>query len=373
MPKRYTDDQIKAAVSESRTKTEAAARLGMGERSLYGRLARMRDDGRWQPPEPPDGMVVKGESTLYDATTGEERLRWVKTGIDGERQREIVAEALTEAARQLPRVKPTVAPTAHDERLMCVYPWGDPHFGMYAWGEETGNDFDLSIARRDLCAAVDHLVSQAPPAKRGVLLNLGDFFHADNMEGITSRSGHVLDMDTRLPKVVRVGVAAVRQCIESALQKHETVDIVNAVGNHDDVLSMVLSVMLANVYEDEPRVIVHDQPTKRHYIEHGKVLIGVTHGHQTKDRDLPGIMAAERSEAWGRTKHRYFYRGHHHHDERLEYNGCMVEQFRTLAAGDAYAVGAGYLAGRDMKCIVHHADYGEVARSVCSIDMLRNP
>jgi hypothetical protein len=55
----------------------------------------------------------------------------------------------------------------------------------------------------------------------------------------------------------------------------------------------------------------------------------------------------------------------------LEFNGCKVEQFRTLAPGDAYAVGSGYLSGRDMKLIVHHSEYGEVARTTCSIDMLR--
>jgi hypothetical protein len=162
-----------------------------------------------------------------------------------------------------------------------------------------------------------------------------------------------------------------RQCIETALTRHETVEVINAIGNHDEVLSMALSIMLANVYENEPRVIVHDAPTRRHYVRHGKVLIGVTHGDRTKDSDLPGIMAAEKAEDWGQTRHRYFYRGHHHHDTRMEYNGCMVEQFRTLAPGDAYAVGGGWLSGRDMKLIVHHADYGEVARSTCSIDMLR--
>jgi len=135
---------------------------------------------------------------------------------------------------------------------------------------------------------------------------------------------------------------------------------------------MCLAIMLSEAFSDEPRVIIHDEPTRRFYLRHGKVLIGVTHGDRTKDRDLPGIMATERSEDWGLTKHRYYYRGHHHHDERLEFNGCIVEQFRTLAAGDAYAVNSGWLSGRDMKLIVHHAEYGEVARTTCSIDLLRD-
>ena len=49
----------------------------------------------------------------------------------------------------------------------------------------------------------------------------------------------------------------------------------------------------------------------------------------------------------------------------------IVEQVRTLAANDAYAAGGGYLSGRDMKLIVMHSEHGEVARTTCGIDMLR--
>ena len=192
------------------------------------------------------------------------------------------------------------------------------------------------------------------------------------MEGKTARHGNVLDMDTRLPKVIRVGVSAMRQAIETALTRHETVEVVNAIGNHDEVLSMALAIMLANIYENEPRVKIHDHPTKRHYITHGQVMIGVTHGDRGKDTQLPGIMATERSVEWGQTKFRYFYRGHHHHKSVMEYNGCEVEQFRTLAPGDAYAVGGGWLSRSDMSLITHHRDFGEVSRITCSIELLRD-
>lgn len=367
------------AAIESEGDAEAAGRkLGVGGGTVRNSMKLLERRAAKQGYSPdhdmtktvPDGFFVKGTSTYYDRD-GEVRGQWVKSSIDQERQEALIREAFSAMADDLPRVKPKPADKDYNDRLMSVIPFGDPHFGMYAWADEVGNDFDLDIAKHDLCAAVQYLVSQSPTSKRCIIVNCGDFFHADNTAGTTARSGNVLDMDTRLPKVIRVGVSAMRQCIETALTRHETVEVINAIGNHDEVLSMALSIMLANVYENEPRVIVHDAPTRRHYVRHGKVLIGVTHGDRTKDSELPGIMAAEKAEDWGQTRHRYFYRGHHHHDTRMEYNGCMVEQFRTLAPGDAYAVGGGWLSGRDMKLIVHHADYGEVARSTCSIDMLR--
>jgi len=320
--------------------------------------------------EAPPGFSLKGTSTLY-GPDGEMKAQWVKTDRDREAQTQAMQEAVEAMAADLPTIKPRKKTPDTNEDLLSVIPMGDPHFGMYSWADETGEDFDLDIAKRDLCAAVDYLVSQSPASKKCVIINLGDFFHVDNLKNMTSQSGNVLDVDTRLPKMIQVGVSAIRQAIESALDRHEVVEIINVVGNHDGVLAMALSVMLSNIYEREPRVIVRDEPTPRHYVEHGKCLIGTTHGDRTKDRDLPGIMATEMPEAWGRTKFRYFYRGHHHHDTLEMFNGCTVEQFSTLAPNDAWHNAGGYLTGRNMKLIAHHKEYGEVARSICSIEMLR--
>jgi hypothetical protein len=325
----------------------------------------------WNNPVP-DGFKTKRISTLTDIQSGQDKLQWNIAEPDRERQLELIQIAFEAMAEDLPKLPPFPAPNeAPNAALMSVIPWGDPHFGLYCWADEVGQDFDLTTAKRDLCAAVDYLVSQSAASERCVLINLGDFFNADTPAGTTTK-GTRLDMAGRLPEIIKVGVAAIRQCIESGLSRHKTVEIINAIGNHDEVTSMALSVMLANIYENESRVIVHAAPTWRHYIKHGKTLIGVVHGDKTKDRDLPGIMATERPQWWGETTSRYFYRGHQHHDQKDEFAGCIVEQFRTLAPGDAWTVSHGFLSGQDMKLIVHHAEWGEVARSTCSVQMLRD-
>jgi hypothetical protein len=317
----------------------------------------------------PNAFIAK-TSSLLDAE-GLVQQHWVTYRPEAEKEIDLAQAIVDGLAADLPKVKAVKAPKVSEDLMTCI-PMGDPHFGMYAWAEETGNDFNLDIARQDMCAAVDYLVKQAPPSAICAIINLGDFFHADNLEGKTTRSGNVLDMDTRLPKVIQVGVAALRQAIQTALKRHDKVVVINAIGNHDDVLSMALSIMLSNIYENEPRVEVYDQPTRRHYITFGKNLIGVTHGNQTKDNQLPGVMATERPQDWGETKYRTWFRGHHHQDKVEEFNGCRVEQFRTLAPGDAYAVGHGWLSGQDMKAIVYHREFGEQSRFVCSIDLLRS-
>lgn len=380
IPFAQTERQVEVlrAIQEMGTHTDAAGALGITRQAVDRIIKAVKARAAKQGHSPdhdmtkqvPDGFLVKGVSTLY-GDDGEARMQWVKSAVDRDRQLDLVREAADAMASPLPKVKPTKAPKEVYDNLMAVYPMGDPHFGMYSYARETGADFDVNIAKHDLCAAVDYLVGQAPPCKRAVIANLGDFFHADNVEGVTTRSGNVLDMDTRMSHVVQIGVTALRQAISTALTKHQRVDVINAIGNHDDMLSQMLSIMLAHIYENEPRVTIHDDPTARHYIRHGSVLLGITHGHQTKDAKLPGVMAAERSELWGKTKFRYWFRGHYHQDRVEEYPGCKVEQFRTLAAPDAYAASHGFMSGRDMKCVVMHGDHGEVARYTCNVNMLK--
>lgn len=319
-----------------------------------------------------DGQKLKGYSAAFHHEKGE-IMRWVKTNEDLDRTLEILSQQIESWVTDLPlKIEPVPTPEVANDDLITLYPMGDPHFGLYCWAKEVGEDFDLDIAEQDLFAAVDYLVDKSPPSKRAVLINLGDFFHYDSMENLTPRSGHVLDSDTRPQRMIDIGVRALRRCIHRMLEKHETVEMINAPGNHDPILSRAMNVFFRNIYENEPRITIDDAPTTRHYIEHGKCLIGVTHGHQTKDKELPGIMATEMAQAWGRTLFRWFFRGHHHHDTSDELNGCKVEQFRTLAPGDAYAVGGGYLSGRDMKCIVMHKLYGEQARFTCGIEVLKS-
>jgi hypothetical protein len=257
------------------------------------------------------------------------------------------------------------------DNLLTVYPMGDPHSGMYAWHEETGEDFDLAIAERDLFGAVDHLVDQAPPSRVGLIVNLGDFFHSDNIENKTMRSGHSLDVDGRWPKVVAVGLRTIRRCIDRALEKHEHVRVINAIGNHDDHTAMMLSITLNEYYSNNSRVTVDTSPRTHHFYRHGKVLLGVTHGHMGKPEKLMGVMAVDRAEDWGQTTFRHWLTGHVHHDQMKELAGCTFESFRTLAAKDAYAASHGYRAERDMKAIIYHSEYGEVIRHTSNIRLVR--
>lgn len=377
----YATDRQKEyfkAVWEQGSLSKAAKFLGIGQRTIERgmQLARSNAARHGYSPEHdlitpvPDGFLLKGQSAYYNkdgVLTG----RWVKSNIDHQRQLELLKETVLAFSEDLPKVKrrPVSSRTKYSKELLAAYPIGDAHIGMRAWKEEVGEEWDLQLAEEIHCSAMSRLIEQSPRCEQAVIVNLGDFLHYDNMAGVTSRSGHHLDISATYAEMARVAVKVLRQAIESALQRHKTVHVINVLGNHDDVGARWLAICLSEMYSNEPRVQVETQPSEFHYFRHGKVLLGFHHGHSCKPDSLPGVMATDRARDWGETEWRYWWLGHVHHQSVKDYAGCSVESFRTLASRDKYAHNSGYRSPRDMKAIILDRDYGEVNRQTVNPSM----
>lgn len=313
----------------------------------------------------PAGYLM-GKVTVQAAGGNVERT-WTRMSPDAEAQAEIFRAACDAMVADMPQLKARKASGTWRQDLLTVYPIGDPHIGMYAWAEETGDDWDLTIAERVHCGAMNELVHAAPATEQAIVLNLGDALHYDSMAAVTPRSGHFLDADGRYAKMVGVAIKIIRQCIESALTKHKSVHVINLPGNHDETGALWMSIALSHVYENEPRVTIDTNPSVFSYYRWGRVLLGAHHGHACKPAALAGVMACDRAKDWGETSHRHWLIGHIHHESKKEFSGVTVESFNTLAAKDAYATNGGWRSGRTMQAIVYHQEHGEVARSkVCA-------
>jgi hypothetical protein len=368
------------AIEKHGSERKAAKALGLSHGTIGNAMANLRRRAARMGYSPihdmthivPDGFRVKGTSTLYDEA-GKPRLQWVKSTVDHERAEQIAREAIAALSAEVKGLAPITKPPARVlADLLAVYPFGDPHVGLYVWAKECGEDFDLEIGRKLTLGAVDRLVSSAPAAETAILLLLGDVFHMDDQTNQTPAHRHQLDVDSRFVKVLHVGIETYRHAIMRALEKHAKVIVKAMPGNHDPHAIWSLAFTLAAYFSSEPRVEVDLGPAKHWYFRFGKVLIGSTHGDTTKHEKLGGIMAADRPEDWGATKHRVWYTGHIHSKTVTELPGVVCESFRTLAAQDAYAAGHGYRAGRDMLCIVHHREHGEVERHRVDVGMLES-
>ena len=365
------------ALNEHGSARKAAKALGVSHASVDKSLIACKKNAavRGYSPEhdmtrpAASGFAIRGTSTYYNED-GKVKGQWVKTKRDDADAEEALREFVLHLMQDVKGLAPLAnAPKHVDADLLSVYPMGDPHFGLYAWWQDAGDNFDLETAERLTNGAVDRLVSTAPDSETALLLNLGDMFHADNQKNTTS-SGHQLDVDGRWKKVQQVGLRSMIYCVRRLLEKHQRVIFRINGGNHDGQSSWALALALDAYFHLEPRVEVDLSAGEYWYHQFGANLIGSTHGDKAKGDTLLAIMATDKPLSWGETKHRTWLVGHVHHQDLKEYRGGTVEYFRTLAARDAWHQGQGYRAGRDMRLIVMHREHGEIERHRCDVAML---
>jgi hypothetical protein len=366
--------QALEALDTHGTNQAAAEALGIGLAALKDRLHAVRVKAAragWSPETQDTRPVspahyVKGSSKLYRRGEEEPLLVWVRTNARDEDRLQAFREAVELMVQDFAGAAPAVPGPAHvDADLMTVIPLGDPHIGQLSWGLETkGPDYDLQLAEAELFGCVDRLVAQSPQAGRCLILSVGDLFHADDSTNRTPAHHNILDVDSRYPKIAAVGLRLLRRMIERAAERHARVDAWLLPGNHDPHLSIMIALALAAIYERDDRVQVSIDPGAIQVLEFGRTLVAATHGHGVKPAKLPGVVSAEWPELWGRTRYRYGYTGHVHHDSVQELPGMLVETVRTTAPKDAYAASKGYSSGRDMKCDILHRTRGRIGRII---------
>jgi hypothetical protein len=308
-----------------------------------------------------------GKVTVQRAGDGTVERTWERQSPDQARSLEVMQAMLEGARDELPRLAPSLAPDDCDEDLLTLYPFGDPHAGLYAWEAETGTHFDLAEFERIQLAAADRAVESAPPSALAIFNDKGDSTHADNSKNRTPRSGHELDVHGRHSEVMRISVRVKRYQISRLLQKHSRVIVRVDPGNHDTESALMLALILEALYENEPRVEVITSPNPYWYHLFGSVLIGTCHGDGAKGKDLPLLMATDQPQSWGASEFRTWIVGHVHHRDVKEYNGCDVEYVRTLAPNDAHHHGAGFRSRKDLQAITYHRTDGELERHTSSL------
>jgi hypothetical protein len=314
-------------------------------------------------------FIVTGRSTLRDAS-GETVMVWEKESLDRQREEEAREVAFAAMSAKLPRAKITGAPTNVLAHLLTLYSFFDYHVGMLAWHKEGGADWDLQIAERTGVEAMQMLVAGAPASDTAVINIGGDFLHFDGLLPITPTHGHVLDADSRFGKVVDVAIRLIRQLVSLALQKHRNVVLLIMEGNHDLSSSLWLRKMFSALFENEPRVSVHESELPYYALEWGVTMLGFHHGHLKKNEQLPALFAARFREMWGRCPKVYIHTGHRHHKDEKDHSGCRVTQHPTLAALDAHAARGGYFTDREITAITYNRYTGWAGTIAVTPEML---
>lgn len=227
---------------------------------------------------------------------------------------------------------------------MLVWGMWDTHIGMYAWNEETRNDFDVRIASDRVKNSIDDMLLELAPYKIGrVVMPVGnDWMHFDSVRQQTAMGEHFLDSDGRFAKVYTAALDCLAYFVEAAARVAGRVDVLYVPGNHDTTSGYTLCVALAQRYRGWKGLTFDLGANPRKYITHGGVLIGFDHGHDCPANRYPMIFATEAHDEWSRSTYREVQTGHKHQRWEKEYegvvptNGVLVRRNPSLSNVDAW-------------------------------------
>ncbi|WP_316234950.1 MULTISPECIES: hypothetical protein [unclassified Bradyrhizobium] len=312
----------------------------------------------------PAGQVLKGTSAFVDAE-GRIRHQWIKTKADSVAP-DLIEAIKAEFAAYDGRAPVIRKPAATERDLLNVLAIADPHVGMLSWGEQTGADYDLNIARKRVLGTSADVISAAPRARELLIANLGDWYHANDQRNVTPKSKHQLDVDGRWFKVLRTGVRLFIDIIEVGLRRHDLVEVVNIPGNHDPEAAAALALALSCFYSRNRRVKIAF-PSDIYYRQFGATLLGCAHGDKAPPSRMAMAMAVDQREAWGRTAYHWFLYGHIHNDKVDTHGDVKVEAFSTIADKDSHAFGGAWRSAQSLQLITLHKRLGPHGRVIRNI------
>lgn len=258
--------------------------------------------------------------------------------------------AIDEFIREAKRYAPKYPQIKYKKAGGLVYEVDMPdiHFGKLTWHEESGDDYDIKIARTVVLATLEKLLSYAQHfGVNKIILPMGnDFFNVDNQDNTTSH-GTPQQEDTRWKKTFKEGRKLAVDMIDMCLSV-APVDVLFIPGNHDEQRSFFLGEVIDAHYTNTKQVMVDNGAKKRKYRHFGNILLGFTHGYHEKLAKLPSIMPIEAPEEWARSNFREWHLGDKHHKEDLQHrtkdlDGVTIRLLRSLSATDVWHFDKGYV------------------------------
>lgn len=374
------------AVDDCGSEHQAAKILGVSRDKLHstlGPVKKRRDAAArearqgYSPPQdlhrtPVEGFDLDGFSDMR--TNEEGKPIWYKFNRDKTQQAQQLQAFIEGLASSIPpaKPKPIPKPRKFTPDLLTGIFIGDAHVGARAFSSETKHsDFNTDKACEQLRAAIDYLLDKAEPTETGLLVDVGDFTHANGNHNSTFK-GTPVDIDTRNYRTMRASAEVMQYMIDRMLDKFKRVIVVVAKGNHNTDPAEAVQLMLEFYYSREKRVQVLPTEGFYHYLEYGKWLLGVHHGDKQKPEALASSMARDMPEAWGRTTHRMWCTGHFHKDALKTLPGVKHKIFGAMPPPDSWHASMGFMGDGEMEMMTFRKEGGLYSTHVYNIPQPRN-
>jgi len=239
------------------------------------------------------------------------------------------------------RFKPIVPPTDYkyiDDGEVLEVTYVDPHNGLLAWQNESGENYDLKIAQERFLKCAWDIVSRCKhkKIKRIILCMLGDILHTAN-DNQTTEKGTFQSVDGRYVKITDTTEATIVNVI-AILKSIAPVEVVWVSGNHSRISEYLVMRSVEKSFSDV-KFDIAPNPIKS--IKIGNALIGLAHGDMPKKNITQNVDREARM--IGGIKYIEQHCGHFHSEITTWVNGIIVRYLPCLCSSSAWVHQQGYL------------------------------
>jgi hypothetical protein len=389
--------------STGHTVTQAARHFDTSRSMVYKAMSASESAGDYQPPpRDPDTWSEKGDIASLCFTT-KERIRTIADALEyaevDTAEWEVVEHSITShetpmkiddtpavvrawnvkakfrrrAPRDPLRVKTEVmeflkgfspkpkAIRLHKVRngMMLLLSIPDIHIGKLSDAWETGDDYNIEIARKLYLDAVRHMLERAQafaPIARIVIVIGNDMMHFDGSRYSTTKGTPQVPSGI-WQRVFRVTWETAVEAIEMCRQVAPT-EVQCHPDNHAGDASFYIGDVLWAYYRNTDGVTVDNAPREYKMVRHGDVLIMLGHGDKAKYPNLVGEMARLWPRDFAECSFKEIHLGHLH-SKQLEddFHSVWCRRNPSLSGTDSWHAGMGYSGRKAAQCFV----YDEVA------------
>ena len=219
----------------------------------------------------------------------------------------------------------------------------DAHAGLLAWRSDSGNDYDLKIAKKRFFECINDIRERCSSRKikKIVLVSLGDFLHIDNGENSTSH-GTRQDADGRIGKIVEYAEDMLIDGI-TILGQIAPVEFIHIIGNHDEITGVMLARSVANAFRNDGNVTFDVTPNPIKHRLFGKNLVLFHHGNLPK-ANIDDLIYKHAREDFGKSKYSEIHLGHLHTEIARTKVGTTIRNVTAITGSSYWENSMGYKA-----------------------------
>lgn len=357
--------------------TNAANVTGISRNTLKSSWRQIRERAAAHGYCPESGMNHKNapqfltkKATIQFNGDGELKNIWYKNELDAQEIEQNIVKFAELIQKEIIKPKPKkFDKKKYSKDIIPFLEIGDGHIGLIAHKAIVGKDFNLDMAKEQMCVSVDSLIDRLPDCERCVINDLGDMTHYESTEQRTMASGHQMDADRHYGMMFEVYVEVMHFIIDKCLDKFKYVDIIINQGNHSRSNDIAMAISLRKFFENEPRVNVLDNQNVFIGYRMGNTFVMTHHGDKTRMDKLIDVMMTDFRHDFGECKYKMIDTGHIHTGKVLaERGGVVVESFNQIALGDQYAHDNGYRSRKCLTAILRSKSYGEKGRETITAE-----